>query len=123
MKGVDNVMMKTRRMKVVFVETGQQPQVKTVSSELCDLQCLFADEVKVHYPTRDSIALIYDRCETSVSEDGESLLCVSGNLIVCGVGKNKFCSLTLRQQEKYLKLFSNINNSKISWRADTQKGK
>ncbi len=116
--------MKTRRMKVVLVETGKQPQIKTVSAELCDLQSLFADEIKVHYTSSDSIALIFDNFETTTSEDGEKYFVVTGNLIVCGIAKNKFCSLTPGQQVKYLEQFSKCKTArKICWRAETQKGK
>lgn len=116
--------MKTHRMKVVLVETGKQAQVKTVSAELCDLQNLFADEIKVHYQTSDSIALIFDNYKIETSEDGEKYFVVTGSLIVCGVAKNKFCSLTPGQQVKYLEQFSKCKTvRKICWRADTQKGK
>lgn len=106
MKGVDKVIMKTRRMKVVLLEQGKPPQLKTVGAELRELQRLFAAGVKVCYPSSDSVALIFDKSKNVTSKDGEKIVLVTGKVIICGTSENRFCSLTPAQQEKYLQQFS-----------------
>lgn len=110
-------------MKVVFVKNNKQPQLKTVGADLCSMQSFFDDEVKVHYPTSDSIALIFDKYIVAINDSGEYTFVFTGDLIVCGFSRNRFCSLTKAQQEKYLNQFSLPENCKICWRAETQKGK
>ncbi|MBQ2972382.1 MAG: hypothetical protein IJE16_07535 [Ruminococcus sp.] len=107
---------KTRRMKVVWVEDGKPPQLKTVGAELCDLQSLFDNELRVHYSTSDSIALIFDKHINAINEDGKNTLVFTGAVIICGFSRNRFCSLTQAQQEKYLKQFSLPENCKKCWR-------
>lgn len=110
MKGVNKVIIKTRRMKVVLLEPGAPPQVKTVGAELYDLQRLFSNKVKVFYPSSDSVALIFDESKKITTKSGEKNILITGKIIICGVSKNRFCSLTQSQQEKYLQQFSIFEN-------------
>lgn len=109
---------KRRRMKVVLVIKGKPAQLKTVSTDLTELQGFFENEVKIHYLKSDAAALIYSGLESFVLSDKERLVFTNDKFIICGVSKIGFCSLTKVQQEKYLNRFTPVE---IKNKADEQK--
>ena len=93
-------------MKVVFVRHGEAAQVKTVSVELVSLQRYFKNKIKVHYITSDMIAVVFDEHIRIMTGEENDKLVITGDAIICGFYKSKFCSLTKAQQDKYLNQFS-----------------
>ena len=101
-------------MRVLTIEPGKKPVVKTINKGLESLQKEVGGYIQAVYPFEDKVALIcnedgklnglpFNRTLRDSSDNVYDI--ITGTFLVVGLDEENFCSLTDELSEKYLEHF------------------
>jgi len=107
-------------MKTLVVEPGKAAYAKEIGSDLESLQHEVGGLIEVLYPFTDEVAIICNDegklCNLPPNrflydeETGNAIDIICGTFLVVGLTEDNFGSLTKKQIETYLKMYSKIPN-------------
>ena len=101
-------------IRVLLIEPGTEPEIKTIPHTLEDLQSFVNDTIQIMYPYSDSVALVcgdnskLNHCEPNrVLEDstGEPYDIICGPFFITGLTTDNLGSISDEMAEKYSRKF------------------
>lgn len=101
-------------IRVLLIEPGESPKLKTVPHTLEDLQELVGGTIQAVYPFSKPAALVcndegklkgYVPNRALVDEDGEPYDIIAGSFFICGLGEENFASISDELAEHFTKMF------------------
>lgn len=104
-------------MRVIKVEPHRAPYIKEIEGSLSSLQSEVGGYIECLYPFEDEVGLIcneegkligLDYNRALKDEDGNKFDIICGNFLVVGLTEDDFGSLSEEQIEKYMNLYSKI---------------
>ncbi len=99
----------TEQIRVLLVEPGEKPVLRTVPHTLENLQKLVGGDLQAVYPWEDNVALV---CSDTGKIDGlapnrmlEDYDIICGTFFICGLSPENFADISDDMAEKYAQKF------------------
>lgn len=101
-------------IRVLLIEPGEKPRLKTVPHTLESLQELVGGTIQAVYPFSEPVAVICDDegklkkyvpNRALVDEEGEPYDIIAGTFFICGLGSGNFASISDELADQFTEMF------------------